>query len=526
VRAARRVGCALVVLACPAAVAAQSDTRVAVTDTLAIDYRVDNRNGLDGDDDYGSLVNRLNVTGNSGALRGSARLDVFGFFDAPDDRYRSLASLERIQLGWHRDQVTIEVGDTYQQLGRGIALSMRKIDEAGVDVAIRGGSFAWAGDVVSIRAFGGLANPSNADAVNQRYVRDTDDLVVGGAIAVQPVRSVRVEAFGAFLRPEESRFDDLRTACDAVPILCDDFTRADEEDGTTSLGVAVTLPTVLPWLSWYAEGGYQLRDELDRNPVGQAGYTAVDLSFGTSSVLLEGLFLDDWTADGSPNTGLDGVRFRYNQPPTLERIDQEVPNNEDVRGGRARWEHWFIAPDVTVHANVAYRVNDAGEEAEVTQIHGYGGIEKYYALGASRVSVSGGYRDERQPSLDDPALKDMQHAEADWIHAFGTGWSTHVTSNLEVRTLAGDDYLRGSTFVGLERVGLGALTFELGYDTQDERDSTANLFYAGIAKWEISDHFTLTATGGTQRGGLKCVNGVCRVYPGFAGGRVELISRF
>ena len=31
---------------------------------------------------------------------------------------------------------------------------------------------------------------------------------------------------------------------------------------------------------------------------------------------------------------------------------------------------------------------------------------------------------------------------------------------------------------------------------------------------------------GTQRGGLKCVNGVCRTFPPFAGARAELVIRY
>jgi hypothetical protein len=31
---------------------------------------------------------------------------------------------------------------------------------------------------------------------------------------------------------------------------------------------------------------------------------------------------------------------------------------------------------------------------------------------------------------------------------------------------------------------------------------------------------------GTQRGGLKCIAGVCREFPSFAGARLEVIGRF
>ena len=52
-----------------------------------------------------------------------------------------------------------------------------------------------------------------------------------------------------------------------------------------------------------------------------------------------------------------------------------------------------------------------------------------------------------------------------------------------------------------------------------------NLFYAGIVAWDITDQLELTATVGTQRGGIKCISGVCRDYPAFAGGRLEIVGR-
>ena len=42
---------------------------------------------------------------------------------------------------------------------------------------------------------------------------------------------------------------------------------------------------------------------------------------------------------------------------------------------------------------------------------------------------------------------------------------------------------------------------------------------------EIMDELDLTATVGTQRGGIKCISGVCREFPAFAGGRIEVVGR-
>ena len=53
-----------------------------------------------------------------------------------------------------------------------------------------------------------------------------------------------------------------------------------------------------------------------------------------------------------------------------------------------------------------------------------------------------------------------------------------------------------------------------------------SLIWAGIIAWEATDDITVRATAGTQRGGLKCVAGVCRIYPAFAGVKTEVVGRF
>ena len=120
----------------------------------------------------------------------------------------------------------------------------------------------------------------------------------------------------------------------------------------------------------------------------------------------------------------------------------------------------------------------------------------------------------------------MLHADVDYQQRLSDAFSLHVTSVNEFRTVSGDAYERGSLFLGIDWVEVGGLTFEFGFDTKDEADEARNLFYAGIAALHLTDRVQLRATVGTQRGGLKCIAGVCRQFPEFTGGRIEAIARF
>ena len=86
---------------------------------------------------------------------------------------------------------------------------------------------------------------------------------------------------------------------------------------------------------------------------------------------------------------------------------------------------------------------------------------------------------------------------------------------------------RGSLFAGVQVAGLGSLTYEYGFDdTQASRDDLRHHFHAGILNWYATKSIQIRATGGTQRGGLKCIAGVCRIFPSFAGGLVEVIGKY
>lgn len=504
---------------------------------------------------YGLLLDRLNLVGAAGDFTGSARIDGMLFIDPPEQppgegEFRDDARVERLTVGYRigagAGDVELTVGDFYRQLGRGILLSLRKEDEIGVDIALRGGQAAYVGEVFDAAAFAGRTNPVNLDNVSEDFVgvlvegleraadrsprlqADPDDVVAGAEVKLRELGPMQVAAHGVFLG---AAYQQGTSAVD---------------QHTLGVGASVEVPSLGDIGSLYLEGAWQRHDREDMLASGRtstssedglAAYGLAELFFGDVSVLVEGLYLDAITMNGSPNAVL-GRPFAYNQPPTLERIDQEVLNNRDVLGGRVRVDYTLLDGDMTVYGNGMLRKTDPGEPAEVTQIHAFGGIDLYYDDGSSRLAASGGWRDEDQtpPGGEASDLKSMTHAEGEWLHAFD-GWALHVATLNEFRTLASptgtDEYIRGSTLAGLEFSRVAwiegfaehlSLTFEFGYDDQDESGDARNLFYAGIVDWTLDGRLRARATVGTQRGGLKCIGGVCRIFPEFAGARLDLIT--
>lgn len=485
-----------------------ADLSVTVTESLLTEYRGDNGNGVEGDDEYGIGVNRLNVVGASGPLSASLRADTVVFVDRPGGAFRNDARLERVSAAYRVGTIDLEGGDLYRQLGRGLVLAVRKLDEVGVDTTIRGGQLRWRSGAFSAALFGGQANPSNLDGVGQKHVRDTLDDLAGFELEWKVDRRLVFSTFGAYVEPTER-------------IL------GDELDRTAAAGAAFETRSAEDALVVYGEAAFQRRALAGVEEDGRAAYLAADVTLTEDvSLLLEALWLADFEMRGSTNSAL-GSRFEYNRPPTLERVDQEVFNNRDTRGGRVRIQ--WVVPEtlLTLYANGMMRQNDPGA-AQVDQVHAYGGFEYEYEEGESHLHASSGWRDESRDAAGGgrERVKGMTHFEGDWLQRLAAGLSLHVQTTNELRILADDRYARGSLLAGVDVASLGGLTFEYGYDTQDETAGARNHFFAGLLAWHATDRVQLRATGGTQRGGLKCVAGVCRIFPEFAGARLEVAARF
>jgi len=201
---------------------AYANESLRVTNTTLLEYRGDNENGIDTDDEYGVGLNKLYLDGQSGATSAHLQLDGVYFTATPDLRnapstqpssYVSEVRLERFRLQHEFEEVTLLGGDTHLQLGRGIALSLRKVDELGLDQTLRGGSVLWHGDAVRLQAFAGITNIANMDGVTQKFLQDPNDLLVGGS-ATAFIGNAALSVHGIYLQPrtpQSPQFDDDQT---------------------------------------------------------------------------------------------------------------------------------------------------------------------------------------------------------------------------------------------------------------------------------------------------------------------------
>ncbi len=498
-----------------------SSAQVSAVESLNISWFANNDNGKEEDDEFFLLRQRLDLQGNAQGMEAQARLDGARFLGAPNSSYEDDLRLERLSLSWRLGRWRIEAGDHHVQLGRGIILSLKPVEPAGIDVALRGGRLSYQDPMHDLGLFAGHSNPVNFDMLSRKFVEDTEDLIAGARYAIKPSPSLpELEFFAAWVEPKQQEGAEL----EELGVL-----EVKDRDRNWNVGGAIKAPQITDWLDLYLEADYQRRRLIDKEEKGKALYGTLDLSLGETLLLFEGIYLDTFEQTGSNHTVLV-QRTPYNRPPTIERIDQEVLNTSDVQGGRLRIERSLGNPDYVAHINGMYRWQEPGKESEVQQRHGYFGFELYLP---QRLSFGGGYRDEHKTQdvggEGNALLKKIYHAEADFTWGFGS-YELHLLSNNELRERPSDDpfkmksYARGSTLLGLERANLGGLTLEYGYDT--ERDDVRQHFLAALIHWRINQSHDFKAVLGSQRGGIKCVGGSCREYPAFVGASAGWQGRF
>jgi hypothetical protein len=95
-----------------------------------------------------------------------------------ESRYTSSIYPAKLWATYTAPGIEITAGDSYVQFGHGLTLSMRKIDELGIDTTVRGGKIQLTKDPVQLTFVAGFGNPSRVDEATGRSLFPTHDPVM------------------------------------------------------------------------------------------------------------------------------------------------------------------------------------------------------------------------------------------------------------------------------------------------------------------------------------------------------------
>lgn len=606
--------------------------RVDITEATSVFYNVDNRNTRAGDvprtidDDWGVWYNRFNAQASWKKLQLGFRLDSAWFYTAktPTDvslellalrhggtlpssfnqsdaqffeattreaagqlttRYVSWIYPSKYYVGYTTRDVEATAGDFYTQLGRGLVLSVRKVDELASDTTIRGGRVT--GHLLQgafrlrATALGGSLNPLRLDESSGRYIGVTNEVASGFFAATE----------AGMPRAIRGPFDDV-----VLPTYSPDRVIAAQiEGGGRALSVGVqgsavdrqllpdALGTPRPLSPGAARGAQTLR-------TGSVSVNVPDLD-GHGAAYVELALQDlvyppevDQSSSALPRNGhalygsfsvvqrpvtftLEGKHYRrffsalanvniarapeytalqYSAPPTTEPfwVDTEFGLfNTCVTGGRLRSDV-ELGRGTNVYAALGhYRTwaeSVANEQCDTSEQNlnrvwdAAAGFEIVSQHGKSRASATVGSRFDDSEAPNPDAFGVLTHVfyreiytRYDIIQWLGGPFALKLQGwhRRRHQTLGGppEPWLELQHLTALEwsprlTVGVG-----LEYTGNPQFPPT---YVNGVISYALSPSSNISLFAGQRRGGLRCVSGVCRVFPPFEGMRIDATFRF
>lgn len=519
-------------LAFPLKVSEKQQLRIDVALTSLLQYYTNNLNFQRPahSKQFVDLRNKLDVTIAGSDIRVGTRLDTYHFFldraPCPADfsNCKSMVIPEKIYLKIVKKNITITGGDFYLTLGRGLLISIRKVDEFAIDNTIRGGRITYDDGVTSATVAAGFINSNNFDPIQATFLYDTNDRVIATQIARRFHPKVNIGGQYAYYH--------------AAPWI-----QESEESGNPPglllasyshiAGGFMQFDRINDKVDFYIEANTQLRQLGKQDDVGYAVYANLNgyafpftwrfefqwyrkyaVLAQTPSLYKPRLSTDPPDVEIAPNN--------YLNPPSMERLDLDTLGDaSNTRGFRLRLDYTFPDRKKIVYANYMLRAGyEESPGAPLLYIHHfYAGFE--YRDEPFDVIGSLGWRQ----TINNPDWR-VLHANVDGTYTFRHKHSLEMSlyylgHEKDERKYNIFDFQFGYTFS--KRI---AAAFLYSYSDEEETEGVSRNFVAGQVKLMFGQYGSVRVAYGSMRGGLRCISGVCRVFPPFEGFLTELNLRF
>ena len=489
------------------------------------------------------------------------------------NRYINWVYPAKYYVGYTTRDIELQLGDSYAQLGRGFVLSVRKSDELASDTTVRGARATGrirAGDTrLRLTALAGSMNPLRIDEASGRYI-GVDDSVTENELAISEAgmpRSVETD----FLRREPSYAPDrilaaqfevapkgFKLGTQASMLVRQDPLNPDvvrQADRVLTASQSVEVADIDGHGDAYLEVAYQSLNDNDPDAgrsrdlidPGYAVYAAVSIIESPFSVLLEGkhyrrFFPLRANVDLSRAREFSGVQ--YSAPPTTGAfwLDTEFEGfNTCVSGGRAKSDvHVGKAESLFAWVGHYYTWAESvsNDECEISdqnlnRVWDFAaGTEITSQKRKSRANVTlGGRIDETDRLINDGfGLTHVFYQETygryDIIRHLSGPYSLQLQGWHRRRRQsfggANEPWFEGQHLTGVDIASEVSAAVGVEYDTNPQ---TPDTYFNAQLTYKFSSASSVSLFAGQRRGALRCVAGVCRVFPPFEGARLDAVFR-
>lgn len=457
------------------------------------------------------------------------RVDTYNFFADRAPCHSSFPNCkgayypEKLYLKFRHKQIDFVAGDFYFTLGRGLALAIRKVDEFAIDNTLRGGRITYDDGTIQATVAAGFVNSNNFDPVQETILADTNDLIFASRLAHRFAKKLNLAAHYVHIRlaPQEDLSGSSLpgTSFDAY---------------THIAGGSLELSQLFRKLDFYFEGNGMVQRFGTKDIVGYAFYSNVTAYLFPVTLLIEGSYYKNYSALAELRTlylkkkesdlpTIDNLPvINYVNPPTMERDDLDtVGDTSNVRGLRSRIDYTLPNRKTVFHLNYMLRVGFAATQGipPLTIHHLYGGIEHRDTLFS--LHINGGIRE----GLHTPDWR-IAHIDGDLSFHFLQRHSIEFRGIYWWNSKSKHVFHIADLQLGYALSKILSVAFLYSYYDEDQTKGQNHHFAAGEIQFHLFGYGSLKVHYGSTRGGLRCISGVCRIFPPFEGFKTELALRF
>lgn len=548
------------------------------TETFIGEYVGDNgeaNEGAYGDDDqFWVFRNLFYLQAGNSAFDSGIRLDAT-LFQSPPARvdpdafvpggtgyttlnYDNDFRVERIFGTLHLGNLHLTAGDFYVNFGRGIALSMIKLEDIGVDNALRGARIEYhVPRSVKAVLVGGVVNASNVDPLTHAVQEDDPlDRIAGARVQWEFLDALSLGAHGVLMSPRFGSESEVN----------DDRRYVDRSTSVKLMTAGTTFEAHVGGWHVYLEGNAQRHDDYRprgdgdiEDETGVAAFGEISYDLPPWNLKAEGIFYRRWLMEGPYRGSVPGradlaTPLTYHHMVTLEPMWMVIKSFGNVYGGRLTGDVYMDATDtqITLASSMLRYLGGLlptgrwEDHPPTSVVHPTVEVRQTIGPRDILVSAEGGFRYEwtEQPDFPGKDSGTLWHIHGDLTLPLTGPHSLEVKAELRRHDLVvtegpTEQYWVSLAGIGYDRSGLFGLSavHEFSDQTGGSRTRIGSLelplprrhyvwFLASVHPPGPLKGLTLRLFGGSQRGGIKCAGGICRTYPDAVGVKVEAVYRF
>lgn len=438
--------------------------------------------------------------------------------------------LEKVSLTGYIAKQNYVLGDFHITQGKGIALSIHKEDDLGIDTTLQGLNLDLTYKLINLNLFAGFVNNTNLDIDNNKLYDDKRDIIAGTTIKFDILGKIILSGNYNIIMFKEPPYDDTYKKPDNY-----------KQHNFQVIGGNIEYNHKSN-LKLYLESDFLIDNfynEVERLDSPYAVYASIFYTYKKFVFTQEFKRYKDFQIGFGSDKGNSKWNYAlnsvyYNNPTTLEREGEKIKDIAgDIWGTRTNIKY-KLSKNIKPYLNYLYSMSYAHHNRRVH--HFYMGSEYYFNELKSKIDLSLSFRLEKDTIFDDANNSNYtdNYYGIEFDNTFymtpylsldlkGYYHFTQRSIKLENKT---DNFEDAEIMTTLTLFKDFFISYLYNRYTFSEEVGNKHNYHAVNAKYRFLNDNYLKLFYGNIRGGVKCIGGVCKYYPEFNGFKAEILLSF